>query len=223
MRNVMKKMSALFVGVLLISTLAGCVKFDASAYVKAILDNSYYNDSTGIVEQKIATAEEASAIYEQGIDAQMDAMLATVSISDELYAQYREFYQELYASVKYTVGEAVEVDDETFEVTIAYEKMNLFEEAMVTYEVEITEMVSVWTEAALAGEEVPTDEEMNEQLFIALKDCLKAELADAAYDAPATTTIKVELVDNVWTPNQDDLFTLEYALFDYEGIYQIEQ
>ena len=34
-------------------TLTGCASFDASAYLKAILDNSYKNDSTAFVEQKV--------------------------------------------------------------------------------------------------------------------------------------------------------------------------
>ena len=224
MKKMMKKMSALFAGVLLVGTLTACAEqFDASAYVKAILDNSYYNDSTGIVELGIGTAEEASAIYEEGIDAQMDAMLdETVVISDELYNEYRQFYIDLYSSVKYTVGEAVEVDDETFEVTVTYEKMNMFEEAVVAYEAVIVDYVTAWTEAVLAGEEAPSDEEMTEVLFAALKDCMVAELADATYDEPATATIRVELVDNVWTPNEEDLLNLEYLLFDFEGLYELQ-
>lgn len=222
MKRMMKKMSALFAGVLLISTLAACSKFDASAYVKAILDNSYYNDPSGIVEQGIGTEEEATAIYEQGIDAQMDAMLTDVTISNELYAEYRQFYKDLYSSVKYTVGEATEVDDNTIEVIVTYEKMNLFVDAMAVYEEVIVQLVTEWTEAALSGAEVPTDEEMNEALFASLKDCMIAELADATYEAPATLTIRVELVDNVWTPNQDDIMNLEYALFDFEGLYEMQ-
>ena len=90
MKRMMKKMSALFAGVLVIGTLAACAKFDASAYVKAILDNSYYNDPSGIVAQGIGTEEEASAIYEEGIDAQMDAMLTEVTISNELYDKHKK-------------------------------------------------------------------------------------------------------------------------------------
>jgi len=222
MKKVMKKMSAIFAGVLLLGTLTACSQFDASSYVKAILDNSYYNDSTGIVEQGVGTAEEAAAIYEQGIDAQIDAMLGEVVMSSELASEYREFYKDLFSKVKYTVGEAVEADDETFEVTITYEKMNVFAESVAAYEMKVAEMVAAWTEAALAGEEVLSDEEMNEQLFTALKDCMIAELAEATFEAPATLIIRVELVDNVWTPNQEDLMNLEYSLFDFEGLYDMQ-
>lgn len=221
MKSIMKKMSMILVGVLLISTFTACAKFDASAYVKAILDNSYYNDVTGILEQEVGTAEEAAAAYEQGIEAQMNAMLTGVSISDELYDEYKQFYKELYSSVKYTVGEATEVDDSTIEVVVSYEKMNVFVDAMAAYEVKVADLVSAWTAAALAGEEIPAEEAMNEELFVVLKECMVAELADATYEAPATLTIRLELVNNVWTPNQEDLMKLEYSLFDLEGIYEM--
>ena len=222
MKKMMKKVSVLFVGVLLLSTLAACAKFDASAYVKAILDNSYYNDPTGIVEQGIGTEEEAAAIYEQGIQAQMDAMLTGTSISDELYQEYRQFYKDLYSKVKYTVGEATEVDENTIEVAITYEKMNLFVNAMEVYQEMLVELVTSWTELALTGGEVPTDEQMNEELFAVLKDCMVDALAEASYSEPASLIIRVELVDNVWTPNQDDLLKLEESVFDFEGLYNMQ-
>ena len=220
--KIVNKISILFAGVLVLSTLAACEKFDASSYVKAILDNSYYNDSTGIVDQGMGTVEEAAEIYNQGINSQIDVMFDKVAISDELAEEYRQFFEDLFSNVKYTVGEAVEVDDKTFEVNVTYEKMNVFTDVMIAYEAKLTEMVEVWNENALAGEEVPAEEEMNEQLFAMLKDCMVAELQDATFEEPATATIKVELVDKVWTPSQEDLIDLEYALFDFESLYHIE-
>ena len=222
MKKMMKKMSALFAGVLLLGTLAACAKFDASAYVKAILDNSYYNDPSGIVEQGIGTAEEAAAIYEQGLQAQMDAMLVDTTISDELAEEYRKFYKDLYSKVKYTVGEATEVDENTIEVAVTYEKMNIFVNAMEVYQEMLVELVTSWTQAALTGGEVPTDEQMNEELFAVLKDCMVDALAEVSYCEPASLTIRVELVDNVWTPNQEDLLKLEESVFDLEGLYNMQ-
>lgn len=224
MKKMVKKVSALFAGILAMGVFAACAgeKFDASAYLTAILDNSYYNNPTAIVEQEIGTEEEANAIYEQGIDAQMEAMLTGVTISDELSKEYRQFYKDLYSSVKYTVGEATEVDENTIEVTVTYEKMNVFDKAMVTYTAKVDELAAAWTQAALNNEEVPSDEAMNEEIFAVLKECMSAALAEASYDAPATLKIRVELADNVWTPNQEDLLKLEYALFDFEGLYDMQ-
>ena len=72
----MKKVALMLCAVLAIGMMAGCGSFDASAYVKAVLDNSYKNDSTGYVDQKIATKEEAEEIYNQGLDQELDALIS---------------------------------------------------------------------------------------------------------------------------------------------------
>lgn len=205
----------------MLGTLAACEKFDAGNYVKAILDNSYYNDAAGIVEQGKLTAEEAAERYNQGIDSQMDAIFAKVIVSDELTEEYRDFFEDLYSNAKYTVGEVVETDDKTFEVTVTYEKMNLFADVMITYEAKLAEMVDSWNEDALAGEDVPSDEAKNEQFFAMLKDCMVEELQEATFEEPVETIIKVELIDNVWTANQEDLMDLEFSLFDFENLYHM--
>ena len=80
----MKKVALLMLSVLTLGLFAGCGKgFDASAYVKALLDNSYKNDSTAFVEMKIGSAEEASSLDEEGLDAEMQGVLAGVSMSEE--------------------------------------------------------------------------------------------------------------------------------------------
>ena len=79
-----KSISLAAICMLVISMLAGCgTKFDASKYVQAQLDNSFKNDSSLIVEQKIASAEEASDVYEQGVDTVVDNFFIGVSVSDE--------------------------------------------------------------------------------------------------------------------------------------------
>ena len=124
--KIMKRVGLILACICMIGSLNGCAKFDASAYVKAILDNSYLNDSTEFVEQKIGTAEEAAELYKQGIDAEMDAMLASVTLSDEVQEAYREFYENMFQKVKYTVGEATKIDKNTIAVTVTYENMNIF-------------------------------------------------------------------------------------------------
>ena len=50
----LKKIALLLVGVLMVGMLAGCgQKFDAQAYVKALLDASYKNDSAAFVRTRL--------------------------------------------------------------------------------------------------------------------------------------------------------------------------
>ena len=45
MKEITKKVTAFLAGTFMIGGLTGCASFDASAYVSAVLANSYYNDS----------------------------------------------------------------------------------------------------------------------------------------------------------------------------------
>jgi len=56
----MRKVALLLVAALAAAVLGGCGgSFDASAYVKALMDNSYKGDSSAFVEQKVGTKEQA--------------------------------------------------------------------------------------------------------------------------------------------------------------------
>lgn len=220
----MKKIASLVVvSMLMLCSLTACAeKFDASGYVKAVLDNGYFNDSTGIVEMGLSTAEDAEAVYHKGVESLVDVTLSAITVSEALEEEYRQFYKDLFAGAKYTVGEAVEVDENTFEVPVTCEKFNVFANANASYEAELQTLVAVWTEAALAGEEVPSDEEKYEQFFVLYKDCLNAELSKGAYAAPVTVNVKVQKVDGVWTLNADDRLNLEYELIDLKEMFKTQ-
>lgn len=222
----MKKLSLILAGALTVGLLGGCGNsFDAAAYAKALLDNSYKNDSTQFVSMKIGTAEEAADLYEQGLDANVDAMVASAggSISTEQAESFRQVFADIYGGAKYTVGEAEKQDDGSFVVTITYEQMNVFEPAMTAYMDEVNNMLEEWTAAAYAGEDIPSDAEMNEQIIDAYRQCFVDSLASVTYDAPETATLRIELKDNVWTPNESDVMNLEMVFFDMEDAMKVLQ
>ena len=219
----MKKLVVLLVAVMAIGLLGGCGnKFDAAKYTQALLDNSYKNDSSLMVEMEIATAEEAAEIYDQGLDAEMDAMISSGDITEEQATEFRQVIADILAGAKYTVGEAEKQDDGSYVVTVEYEKMNVFVPAMEAYMTEVTDMMTAWTEAATAGEEVPSEDEMYNEVIMALKDCLVDALANATYGETATATVRIELIDNVWTPSEADLTNLETVFFDIDEMNSIQ-
>ena len=205
----MKKVALMLCAVLAIGMMAGCGSFDASAYVKAVLDNSYKNDSTGYVDQKIASKEEAEEIYNQGLDQEMDAFIsgAGISVSDEIKADFRQLFADLYAATDYTVGESEKQDDGSYKVTVEYKKLNVFAPA---YEAYMKELESVDTSS------FENEQELYDKVFTVLSDCLKAEIANQQYGDTETTTITVSLKDKLYTPSETDLYNLEQALFDID-------
>lgn len=213
----MKKLTMALVVVMMLGLLAACGKsFDAAGYTKALLDNSYKNDSTTFVELKIGTAEEAAQIYEEGLDTELDAMITAAGIDAEAAAGFRQIFADMLAGAKYTVGEAVKQDDNSYVVTITYEQMQVFGPAMENYMASVTAMTEEWM-SVTSEDELPTEEEMYAAIFEELKVCMADAVANATYAEPATTTVRIELVDNVYQPNEEDIFNLESVMFDTDA------
>lgn len=218
MRKITKKLALILAGVMMMGLLGGCGSFDASAYLTALLDNSYKNDSTAMVEQDIATAEDASAIYEEGLGAELDAIMSSANISEDQAEGMREAIVAMLANVKYTVGEAEKQEDDSYVVTVTYEQMQVFGPTMDNYMAAVETMVNEWTEAAAAGEETPTEDEMLEEIITVFVTTLEDAIANATYAEPQTTTVRIELTDGAYAPNEEDLQNLEYVLFDNDAI-----
>ena len=207
-----KRVSLLLTLVMVIGMLAGCgTKFDASAYVKAILDNSYKNDSKGYVDLKIASKEEAEKIYQEGIDKAVSAMTSTagVNFSDEVIADYEQLYKDLYGAVDYTVKENKKESDGSYTVTVEYRKLKVFGEAYTKYIDECKK---------LDANDFASQDEMVDKVVIMLKDCLQAELDKKEYGETETATIKVTLEGKVYTASQSDLENFEKLVFDFDAI-----
>lgn len=186
-------------------------EFNASLYLMALLDNSYKNDPTLLVLTGIATAEEAAEIYKQGIDNELAGM--ETMLSAEEMEEYRKLFADLFAGVKYTVGGAEKQADGSYVVTVVYEQMNVFESAFEAY----IDAVYAYIDILMAGQELPSDDEMMEWLAMALKNCLEESLKSVTYDEPQVTTVKISLVDSGWTPSEYDVMHLEEVLFDIDG------
>ncbi len=217
--NRMKRIAVLLTAVLVTGLFAGCGRsFDASAYIKALMDNSYKNDSTGIVEQKIGTEEQAKELYEEGLDAEMQQLVANAVMSDELQTEYRNVFADMFKKANYTVGKS-EKNDKTYTVTVTYKQLKVFGPAFTSFQEKQTTLMEEW---ASMGASAPSQDEMFEAIYTALKDCMKEALEAPEYAEEATATVRVELVDKQYTPNTEDLYGLESLLFDIDAIENLE-
>ncbi len=213
-----KRIALALVCVLLVGALSGCgSKFDAKGYLNALLDASYKGDSKAFVDMKLGTEDEAAKLYEQGIDAEMSAFLSGVTVSDELESEFRDIFKQMLGSVKYTVGDA-EKQGDNYVVTVTYEKMKIFEPVMSQYTEQVTALAAEWQ---ANPDSMPASEDaMMEEILVILRDCMKEALPNVQYAESATTTVRIELINNVYTPNQRDVENLETILFDTEAASQ---
>lgn len=197
--------------VMAVCMLVGCGNsFDASKYVQAQLDNSYKNDSTLALEQKLCTAEEASALYEEVMDQQVNDFFYGVDVSDDLKARYRTIFADMFAKADYKVGESESGSDNTYSVTIEYRKMKIFEPAIT---------------AALAEAEnldVTDMAQFQEDFFGLIADSMAATLsAGVEYGDAQTMTMRVEIQNKTYVLNTSDINDLALGLFDTEAISEM--
>lgn len=202
----MKKYVAVLIAA--VTTLTGCASFDASAYLKAILDNSYKNDSTTFVNQKIGTKEEAADLYQQGIDANMNQL--GYDMDDATKADMEKLFGDIYAAADYKVGEAKK-DGKNYIVTVTYRPMKLFDEGTDAYMAAIEDKTEELTQRMMNGEEI-SDEEIEKMAIDLYLSTFKDQLANLEYGEEATMDIRIELSNNVYAPNQMDLGNFEAAV-----------
>ena len=212
MKNV-KRIALMLVCILVVGVLGGCgAKFDPVAYTQANLDNVFKNDSAKLVEMGAGTAEEAEEIFNQGIDAQMAAFTMTgIELSEELTADIRTTFVDLFSKVKYKVESAEKQEDGSYIVTVTYEKMKFFGPAMAKYYEEMNKIDA--TQLADADEAA-----LMELSFSTMNDCFKATLENVEYEAPATTTVKIEMVDKKYTMTEAETTKFADVVFDGDAI-----
>ena len=215
--------TAVILAAILVAVLVGaCGKpFDASGYVKALLDNSYKGDSAEFVAQKVGTKQQAEELYNQGIDTEMKSLTSQANVSEELQGEFREVLQNIFKNVKYTVGEAAKKDD-SYEVEVKYQKMKIFEPAIESFNTTSQDNINGITEKPENGEESPSEEELNEEIFTLLKDALINAMDNVSFGDEESTVIHVELKDNTWMPNEADVQNLEKLLFDMEVLEELQ-
>lgn len=208
-----KNLLLVLVCMMIIGLLGGCTSNkDISKYLEALLDTSYKDDISGFVDMKLGTEDEAHELYNQGIDEGVSAFCDSLSVPEGLDNEFRELYINMLKAVKYEVGGAVKQSDGSYIVTVTYEKMNIFKPAVEIYEDGVSAIVDGWANS----DENIEDEEKQRQVILEFKNSMETAMSQAAYDEPQDMTVRIELADNKYTPNMDDVQELEKALVDWE-------
>jgi hypothetical protein len=199
--------------VAVVGILGGCTSNkDISKYLEALLDTSYKNDISGFVDIKLGTEDEAKALYNQGIDEGVTAFCDSLSVPEGLDEDFRTLYMNMLKMVKYEVGSAVKQSDGSYNVTVTYEKMNIFQPTVEIYEENVAEVANEWANS----EENIDEEEKQRQVILEFKNSMETAMSQVTYDEPKDMTVRIELVDNKYTPNMSDVKELEKALLDWE-------
>ncbi|MDE5825673.1 MAG: hypothetical protein K2H91_13450 [Lachnospiraceae bacterium] len=190
-------------------------------YLSALLDVYYRNDSQAFVALGLGTAEEATAFYNEIFDMELLSMelesFLGMECPEEIENDLRTLMMQLLGGARYAVTGCEQQPDGSYEVTIIYEKMIVFNPLMELYMAIVTDLSQTWF-ADYAS--MPSEEDMMVQLLAALCSSLRVCLDNVTYAEPAITTVSIELQDGTYLPNMADIANLESLLFDTNIIFE---
>lgn len=213
MKKNYQKIIFLLISIVAVSTLSGCTSDKkVKNYLQALLDASYKNDAAIFVDMKLGSEEEAQELYERGIDTGVGVFCSKLGVPDAYRESFRQVYMDMLGKVRYTVDTAEKQSDGSYVVTVTYEKMNIFKPALERYQEAVAALAASWQDA----EEPPAEEALAESVYMEFRNSMESVLSEVQYDEAATMTVRIELLENIYTPNTEDIAELEKALFDGE-------
>lgn len=147
-------------------------RFDAGEYVQAVLDVSYKNETELYVEITGDSDEEAARIFEESLNATMEGFEAS-DMPEELMPEYRELFGAIANAVSYTVGEPEREKDGTYAVPVKVKPITLFPDTYETFQTRAQEYADQVTDSVMNGAQMPSDEEMQAQIYQIYYEVLK--------------------------------------------------
>lgn len=198
-------------------------RFDAGEYVQAVLDVSYKNETDLYVEITGASQEEAQQVFEDNLDATMKGFESS-DMPEDLQPQYRELIGTIAKKTSYTVKEPVRQEDGTYEVTVTVKPITLFTDTYADFQVRAEDYAAQITDSVMQGAEMPSEEEMQDQIYQIYYDVLKEKVdSGMLYGRAQDVTLHVaKKSSRVFTIDEEDMDRLDGMLIESVGDGEIQ-
>lgn len=203
-----------------VGILSGCTKdFNATGYTKAILDVSYRNKTEDYIKLTGATEEAAKKIFTNNLDATMK-QFEDLKLPAELTAQYKQLFESVLKNVKYSVGEAVETEEKNYTVDVTVEPVTLFDDTYEEFQRKAKEYASQVSNEVTKGAEMPSDEEMQNQIYQIYYELLNAQVeAGVKYGEAQKITMHISKNDeDIYEIKQEDMSQLDQKMISKESL-----
>ena len=188
-----KKRVAIICVLAAVLLLAGCGGgFDASGYVRGVLNNIYLGDSAEYTKMVDITEEEAAEEYEEGIEVEADFFLQYYGIgevSDDVYQQIVDMYKTIYQQSKFEVQEAIKNGDD-YNVEVLISPIDV----IVNSEEDISAAVDEFVAAADPAD-YPDDLSINDALARIVVDVINGNMPELGWQDQKSIIVKVEKDD----------------------------
>ena len=219
MQEKKKWMIGIILAVLVIGTAAVCYywvnRFDAQAYVQAVLDASYKQKPKEYMEITGVSQKEARQLFEEKLNLSMENFAAS-AMSEEMAGKYRELFKSLAENVNYTVGEAEKEKKGCYNVTVSVKPITLFQDTYETFHEKAKEYAVNVSNEVMQGADMPSDDEMKNQVYEIYYEVL-TESMDAGLNYGEEHAVKLKVEKNSkgqYEINQKNLKELDNFLVE---------
>lgn len=171
---------------------AGCARpFDAAAYTQAVLDASYKNQTEGYIEHTEVSKEEADQIFQKNLEETMEVFQSR-ELPEELQKNYKELFSEIIRQVHYTIGNVTEGDNGNYIVEVTVEPILLFDDTYEEFQMKAEEYAADLTNEVMNGKEMPSDTEIQNQVYMLYYEILN-EAAASGLNYGQAVTVKMHV------------------------------
>lgn len=177
--------------------LAGCGKKDlkAAEYVRADLELIFQGETQEAKEFLDASSSDLKKVYENGIQSFVENYL--IIDTDEENEEsgnvsvYSYYVEEIFRTMKYQVGEAVEKDKDTYEVTVTYQPADVFVQFAEKLQEESAKIRQKQEEGQYTGTEEEQKQAMLEEYVTASYELLGESYSQMQYKEAEEFTFTV--------------------------------
>ena len=232
MKNAIKKMAALMLGLSMLLGMAGCdfssglSKQDAVNYVQWLIDAAYlgkFNEKyVDLVEG--STMQDLEDLYESNVVAEAEAFRRYMSIevaTDEQVARSEELIRTIYSHSKYEVLSSNKLESGNYVVEVKVSPIDILQK--VTDE----DINTIWGEVT-ANVDQNTLNTMSDDEYSALEieytqrvlDLVESLIPSLGYEKDQNVALQLILdSDGYYVLSDDDWVNLDYKIIDYTGDY----
>lgn len=200
--------------------LTGCGKKDlkAAEYVRADLELIFQGETQEAKEFLDASSSDLKKVYENGIQSFVENYLIidTDEESGNISA-YSYYVEEIFRTMKYQVGEAVEKDKDTYEVTVTYQPADVFVRFAEKLQEESAKIQQKQEEGQYTGTEEEQKQAMLEEYVTASYELLGESYSQVQYKEAEEFTFTVtrsEKNQPQMSENEINQFIVQILLLD---------
>ena len=161
--------------------------------------------------------EEAELVHEECLEECL-AVIETAGLSDELKAEYKDFFERVLRNVSFQIGEVTQEDGIYF-VQVTLEPYAMFENIAEELSISVDDYYTEVTEKALDGTGIPSSDEVREEVYTLLLEILNNHMNHISYAQPVVQTIRItENDEHKISIELEDLEKLHDILVDLESM-----